>query len=75
MVEDQGEFVPAFRENVIRVIGSYSATTELTEYDEPIEVLEQQLLDLIEESARSQTVEEEFDQKYPNYHGPDQRIA
>lgn len=46
------------------MIGSYSATTEPPEYDEPIEVLEQQLLDLIEESARSQTVEEEFDQKY-----------
>lgn len=64
VVEDHGEFVQAFRENVIQVIGSYSATTEPTEYDEPIEVLEQQLLDLIEESARCQTVEKEFDKKY-----------
>lgn len=64
VVEDQGEFVQAFRENVIRVIGSYSGAAEPTEHDEQIEVLEQQLLDLIEESARSQTVEEEFDKKY-----------
>ena len=64
VVEDQGEFVQAFRENVIRVIGSYSGAAEPTEHDGQIEVLEQQLLDLIEESARSQTVEEAFDKKY-----------
>ena len=33
VVEDQGEFVEAFRENVIRIIGSYSADKEPTEYD------------------------------------------
>ncbi len=37
VVEDQGEFVEAFRENVIRIIGSYSADKEPTEYDGQID--------------------------------------
>lgn len=36
VVEDQGEFVQAFRENVIRIIGSYSKDIGTTEYDEQI---------------------------------------
>lgn len=40
VVENQGEFVQAFRENVIRIIGSYSPKSEPTEYDEQIEQLQ-----------------------------------
>ena len=40
VVGDQGEFVQAFRENVIRVIGNYSGKTDLTEYDPQIEALQ-----------------------------------
>lgn len=49
VVENTGEFIGTFRENVIRVIGNYSTQGVTTEYDEQIEKLQQQLLDLIED--------------------------
>lgn len=64
VVEDQGEFVQAFRENVIRVIGSYSASAEPTEYAKQIEALQQKMLKLIEESAGKQAADEDFDKEY-----------
>ncbi|NBK94234.1 recombinase family protein [bacterium 1XD21-13] len=64
VVEDQGEFVQAFRANVIRIIGSYSSQAEPTEYDEQIEELQGRLLELIEESARTECADEEFDRQY-----------
>lgn len=64
VVEDWGEFVQAFRENVIRVIGSYSASAEPTECDKQIEALQQKMLELIKESAGKQTADEDFDKEY-----------
>ena len=63
-VEEQGKFVQAFRENVIRIIGSYSATAELTEYDSRIEELQKKLMKLIEESAKVESADEAFDPEY-----------
>lgn len=68
VVENQGEFVGAFRENVIRVIGSYSTKNEPTEYDGQIEKLQGEMLALIEENAKKGSVTEDFDEQY-------QRIA
>lgn len=64
VVEDQGEFVQAFRENVIRVIGNYSAKGDLTEYDAQIENLQQHVIVLIEESVRMGWTDEEFEREY-----------
>ena len=64
VVEDQGEFVQAFRENVIRIIGSYSAQSEPTEYDEQIEQLQQEMMKLIEESAKTECADDTFDKEY-----------
>lgn len=64
VVEDQGEFVQTFRANVIRIIGSYSSQAEPTEYDEQPEELQGMLLELIEESARTECADEEFDRQY-----------
>lgn len=64
VVEDQGEFVQAFRENVIRIIGSYSAQAEPTEYDEQIEQLQQEMMKLIEESAKAECADDTFDKEY-----------
>ena len=58
VVEDQGEFVEAFRENVIRIIGSYSADKEPTEYDGQIDSLQRQMMTLIEESAEMSAKDE-----------------
>lgn len=64
VVEDDGTFVDAFRENVIRILGSYSRNAEPTEYDEQIEELQKQMLALIEDSAKSECADEEFDKAY-----------
>lgn len=64
VVEDQGEFVQAFRENVIRIIGSYSLKSEPTEYDEQIERLQQKMMTLIEDSTKSECEDEMFDKEY-----------
>ncbi|EAC5804326.1 TPA_asm: recombinase family protein [Listeria monocytogenes] len=66
VVENQGEFVGAFRENVIRVIGSYSTRHISSEYDEQIEKLQGEMLTLIEENAKQGSVNENFDEQYHN---------
>jgi DNA invertase Pin-like site-specific DNA recombinase len=64
VVENQREVVGAFRENMIRVIGSYTTKNIKSEFDERIEILQKQLLDLIEENAKQGTVNEDFDEQY-----------
>ncbi|MEN6325631.1 MAG: recombinase family protein [Syntrophomonas sp.] len=64
VVENRGEFVGAFRENVIRVIGSYSTRNVPTEFDEQIEKLQGELLALIEENAKQGSITEDFDEQY-----------
>lgn len=64
LLEDQVEFVQAFRENVIRIIESCSAQAEPTEYDEQIEQLQQEIMNLIEESAKTGYADDTFDKEY-----------
>ncbi len=64
VVENTGEFIGTFRENVIRIIGSYSTQGITTEYDEQIEKLQQQMLILIENNAKQGAISEEFDEEY-----------
>jgi DNA invertase Pin-like site-specific DNA recombinase len=64
VVENRGEFVGAFRENVIRVIGSYSTKNVPTEYDGQIEKLQAEMLALIEENAKQGSITEDFDERY-----------
>lgn len=64
VVEDQDEFVGAFRENVIRIIGGYSSEHTATEYDEQIVGLQNQMMTLIEESAKTENADEQFDKQY-----------
>lgn len=64
VVENEGDFVGAFRENVIRVIGNYSTKSVPTEYDEKIDKLQGEMLALIEENAKKGIVTEDFDEQY-----------
>lgn len=64
VVENRGEFVSVFRENVIRVIGSYSTKNVPTEYDGQIEKLQGEMLALIEENAKQGAITEDFDERY-----------
>ena len=52
-----GDFVGAFRQNVIRVIGSYGGEQEPDEYDE-------EMVALIAENARVGSYTDEFDERY-----------
>ena len=64
VVENNGDFIGTFRENVVRVIGNYSTKGVTTEYDEQIDALQKQMLALIEDNARQGAVSEEFDEAY-----------
>ncbi len=64
VVENRGEFVGAFRENVIRVIGSYSTKNVTTEYDDQIAKLQSDLLALVEKNAHKGAIDEDFDEQY-----------
>ena len=57
-------FVGAFRQNVIRVIGSYSGEQEPDEYDEKIKEKEAEMVALITENARVGSYTDEFDERY-----------
>ena len=59
VVENQGEFVGAFRENVIRVIGSYSTRHIPSEYDEQIEKLQGEML--TQENRLAETFSQRID--------------
>ena len=64
VVENRGDFVGAFRENVIQVIGSYSTKNVPTEHDEQIAKLQGDMLTLIEENAKKGSVTDDFDEQY-----------
>jgi len=64
VVENNGDFIGTFRENVIRVIGNHSTKGVTTEYDDQIDALQKQMLALIEDNARQGAVSEEFDEAY-----------
>ena len=59
-----GDFVGAFRQNVIRVIGSYSGEQEPDEYDEKIKEKEAEMVALITVNARVGSYTDEFDERY-----------
>ena len=59
-----GDFVGAFRQNVIRVIGSYGGEQEPDEYDEKIKEKEEEMVDLIAENAMVGSYTDEFDERY-----------
>lgn len=61
---NDGEFVGAFRQNVIRVIGSYEQEKEKDEYDGLIREKQQEMVALIAENAQAGTYNEEFDKRY-----------
>ena len=59
-----GDFVGAFRQNVIRVIGSYGGEQEPDEYDEKIKEKEEEIVALITENARVGSYTDEFNERY-----------
>lgn len=64
IVSNDGDFVGAFRQNVIRVIGSYGEENEPDKYDKEIMEKEEEMVALIEENAKIGFCTDEFDDRY-----------
>ena len=60
---NDGDFVGAFRQNVIRVIGSYGKEQEPDEYDEEIKAKQEEMVGLIAENAVGSFYTDEFDER------------
>ena len=64
VAKNDGDFIGAFRQNVMHVIGSYGKTEEDEKYDELIKEKEKQMVTLIEEYARNGTYGEAGDEAF-----------
>ncbi len=53
VVQNDGDFIGAFRQNVIHVIGNYGKTEKAEKYDELIKEKESKIVALIEQHART----------------------
>ncbi len=61
---NEGDFVGAFRQNVIRVIGNYGLEQEPDEYDDKIKAKQEEMVALIVENAKEGSYTDEFDERY-----------
>jgi len=64
IADGNGDFVGAFRQNVIRVIGNYGKSDEKDEYDDMIKAKQEEMVALITENAKSGVYNEWFDKRY-----------
>lgn len=64
ITKNDGDFVGAFRQNVIRVLGSYGQEQEPDEYADKIKAKEQEMVALIAENAKQGSYSDEFDERY-----------
>ena len=64
VVEDKGEFVQAFRKNVIQIIGSQNATEGDKLIDKQIENCQENIMKLREISSKEKYLDDNFDKEY-----------
>lgn len=64
ITRNDGDFVGAFRQNVIRVIGSYGKEQEPDEYEGKIKAKQEEMVALIAENAKEGSYTQEFDERY-----------
>lgn len=64
ITRNDGDFVEAFRQNVIRVIGSYGKEQEPDEYEDKIKAKQKEMMALIAENAKAGFYVQEFDERY-----------
>ena len=68
VVDNQGEFIELFRENVMRVMNSYeNKEEEINHYYEKIKELENQMLQLMEENTKQGRIDKNFEKKYSEH--------
>ncbi len=64
ITRNEGDFVGAFRQNVIRVIGSYGREQQPDEYTDKIKAKQEEMVALIAENAKTGAYTQEFDERY-----------
>ena len=64
ITRNEGDFVGAFRQNVIRVIGSYGREQQSDEYSDQIKAKQEEMVALIAENAKVGDYTQEFDEQY-----------
>lgn len=64
ITRNDGDFVGAFRQNVIRVIGSYGKEQQPDEYEGKIKAKQEEMVALIAENAKEGSYTQEFDERY-----------
>ena len=64
ITRNDGDFVGAFRQNVIRVIGSYGKEQEPDGYEGRIKSKQEEMVALIAENAKEGSYTQEFDERY-----------
>ena len=64
ITRNEGDFVGAFRQNVIRVIGSYGKEQQPDEYSDRIKAKQEEMVSLIAENAKAGDYTPEFDEQY-----------
>lgn len=64
ITRNEGDFVDAFRQNVIRVIGSYGKEQQPDEYTDRIKAKQEEMVALIAENAKTGAYTQEFDERY-----------
>ena len=64
ITRNEGDFVGAFRQNVIRVIGSYGKEQQPDEYSDRIKAKQEEMVALIAENAKAGDYTPEFDEQY-----------
>ena len=64
ITRNEGDFVGAFRQNVIRVIGSYGREQQSDDYSDRIKAKQKEMVALIAENAKAGNYSQEFDEQY-----------
>ena len=64
ITRNEGDFVGVFRQNVIRVIGSYGKEQQPDEYTDRIKAKQEEMVALIAENAKTGAYTQEFDERY-----------
>lgn len=64
IARDNGDFVGAFRQNVIRIIDNYGKEQETDEYENKLKAKQQEMVALITENAKTGSYTQEFDERY-----------
>ena len=64
ITRNEGDFVGAFRQNVIRVIGSYGREQQPDEYTDKIKAKQEEMVALIAENTKTGAYTQEFDERY-----------